>query len=313
MSTSLYHSNADDIATGGDFAIVSLGDRRLVFEGLNPDEVRWFHRLASHELASAPNRPELLQALLDKEVLTINRSRTRPRVARIPSRLVRLIAAPWAPLTTGPGLAFLAASGGASILIGTIKILESPPPRSPLDPSAAIGQVLLLAFIVVVSALFHEIGHAAACIRVTGTVGAIRRSKRPMSLGLFTDISSATRASNASKAAIYAAGSAFQIALSGVIALLGAALVEISYVLLAGAITGLFIAIWCAIPRRGSDGHAYFLAAFGMDIAPRLVLEGPGGKPADLIAGWAPWIFRAVTLLALAGAALLWTAPGAPA
>jgi putative peptide zinc metalloprotease protein len=289
-----YRFEGDDIALGRDFAIVAHGQRRLLLEPLSADDIAWLRAARDGALVDVQaGNPKLVELLLQQRLLAEAASGRVVKVAaRLPARLVATIAAPLRPLTAAAPLALILV---ASLLaLGASLSVE----RSTQPVGVPLLGWLLIIGLWLLSAILHEFGHAAACLRFTGAVGAIRVTCGRRLLGLVTDVSSLCRATPVERSLIAVSGVVLQTGFAGAVAMAGPlVLLPPGIADTAGALIAL-TAAYCVVPGRRSDGYWALRDLFGIEFEPRLT-PMHGGRLSDLGWGYAVLTVR----LALLGVA----------
>lgn len=182
--------------------------------------------------------------------------RSRLRLTLAPARLVEGAGRILAPATAGPALALLGA-GGALILAATA---QRPP--GPASWLAVLAGVLLLA-------LVHELGHAAALCRGGGRPGAIGAAWLLAVPALWCDVSEAALLRPRDRVRVDLAGPAFQLGAAGAAALAGIAC-DLGAPLLAARAAATAAAV-SLLPLRRADG--------GWALADALDQPRPGAPP----------------------------------
>lgn len=213
------------------------------------------------------------------------------RLPLVPARVVSPLARRCAPLAGSRGLILLGLVGAAGLLAaGRVAADEAPAPSGSL--SFAVGAALL-----VLSALWHELGHASA-LRASGY--------RPGGMGVgmlavlpvfFVDVTPAALLPRAHRVRVNAAGPAFQFAAMGLYR--SAALIpwlppDLRAGLDLGAVSAALAVTWSLWPFIRSDGYWILCDALGLPGLDRPVPKDTG-RTLRLVAG----------LLRLANAAFL--------
>jgi putative peptide zinc metalloprotease protein len=290
-----YRFEGDDIAIGRDFAIVAHGQRRLLLEPLSAGDIAWLRAARDGAPVDAQaGDPKLVELLRQQRLLADAASGRGVKVtARIPARVVARLAAPLRPLTAAVPLALILA---ASLLV--LGEAASRAARQTQSVGVPLSGWPVIIGLWLVSALLHELGHAAACLRFTGAVGAIRVIRGRRLLGLVTDVSSLCRATPSERGLIAVSGMVLQTGFAAAVAMaepLG--LLPPGIATAAAALIALTAAS-CAVPARRSDGDWALRDLFGLELEPRLTRR-PGGRLSGLGWGYAVLAMR----LALLGVA----------
>jgi len=209
------------------------------------------------------------------------------RVTVLPAPLVRLLAHPLRGGTSWPVLALLVLLGMAGLLLSRVVVRDGPGISSVAWPEA-------LAFFLL-TALVHELGHAAALRREGWPPGAVGVGVLWVLPVLWCDVSAASLLPRGGRARVDLAGVAFQLAAAGTVAMVS------SFAGIAAGLVGAQLAvaaiIWSLLPLARTDG--YWLACDLLDL-PDLEAE-PRGSPrrARRLAIVAWRLFTALLLVAL--------------
>jgi len=184
------------------------------------------------------------------------------RATLVPVMVVRALAARLAPLASGAGLAYVAAGGLVAVAC--------------LRPWEVAGgfsgpSLLLLA----VSAMLHELGHAAALRRAGYEPGAIGVGVLVVVPVLFADVSAVRLLPRADRVRVDLAGPAFQAGAAGALAVVAAVGGQGLAAHAGAAVIATLIALgWSLLPLARSDGAWALRDALGPG-------EGAGGPRQD--------------------------------
>jgi hypothetical protein len=218
---------------------------------------------------------------------------TRGRRAPSPLWLrVVLLPAPWAdraagrlsPLAGGRALTVMAAVGALGLAAG---VRGGALARPESAAAAALGTVLFA-----LTALWHELGHAAALRRErlpAGTIGAGLLWVMPV---LTCDVTASALLGRAGRTRVDAAGMVFQFAAAGALAAVASVWPPAGH----GAAGALAAVLWNAVPLLRTDSHWFLLDVLGL---PDLDAPAPPSWPRRgvRVAGLTAW--RVVTVASL--------------
>lgn len=169
------------------------------------------------------------------------RSRRRAlwlRVPLVPARWTAALARRLAPLTAWPALA-------ASALLGIAGYaFASAPSGGPVSTPAVVGLFLL-------TALWHELGHAAALAREGYRPGGIGAGLLFLLPVLFADVSLVEALPRRGRLRVDLAGVGFQLGLGGLLSLAGARCPAVAW----AGWAALFAVAWSLLPFLRSDGY----------------------------------------------------------
>jgi len=210
--------------------------------------------------------PDRLGELLD---VAPRPRRTRLRATLLPARVVRPLADALAPATAWPALAASAASG----LLLCASGLASSAGSRPAAPVAWTPALLAVAA-VVLAAVVHELGHAAALHRGGGRPGAIGAGLAWVVPVLWCDVTEAALLPRSDRLRVDAAGVALQLPLGGLLLCAGRAWQRPELLGAGGAI--LTAVAWNALPFARTDAYWLLCDALGV---PSLARALPAGAP----------------------------------
>lgn len=209
------------------------------------------------------------------------------RVVLIPATGVDGMARRLSPLAGTRALACLAATGVVGLAVGVTRGVTI---ASWSGSNLAVGTALFA-----LTALWHELGHAAALRREglpAGRVGAGLLWVMPV---LTCDVTAAAVLSRAGRLRVDAAGMVFQFAAAGALAAMATRWPPAGH----GAAGALAAVVWNAIPLLRTDVHWLLLDLLGL---PDLEASPPPGWPrrGARVAGLVAWrIATAASLIAL--------------
>ena len=288
-STPYFSFDADDVAVGRDAAIFSQASRRILVRHLSPDQVGriarcWrVRRFALHDLG------EFLMAELSGKSLVLAGAKGRAHLAftwRVPSRGVAIAARPLQPLTRFDVQAAIVAIVLALLAMG---LLHCAPIVSMTRwiATAKPADALVACMVFFATSLVHELGHSAACLRLTGLTGSVRFTHYRGLPALASDVSAIALTDARGRASVAVSGAITQVAFCALLLAVGGPAVRF------GATLGLLSALFVATPLPMTDGYWLLRDAFGWSMQPRLG-RSPAGRTSDTVYGWA---LVAMTLL----------------
>jgi len=213
------------------------------------------------------------------------------RITLLPASLVRRLAGRLAPLTAGPALVALVVGGVAGMT-------AAPTPRLSSGHDVALAAAVFLA-----TALWHELGHAAALRREGWPPGAVGLGLLVVWPVLWADVSATTLLPRRGRVRVDVAGVCFQLGLAGALGLV-AQLVHWSP---GGVVVRavLVAVVWSLLPVVRSDGHWLVCDLVGLaDIGS----SPPPGRPRTLLWLLAAWRVVTMAAVVLLLAALPWRA-----
>lgn len=264
------HPEGDWLVTSGGvcFAVSPrLGRALLPLQGSRPDEAAVRACLALDKKTFSPTQAAALASLLCNAAANpARRSRRRAlwlRIPLIPSRLVASVAFRLRRLASWPALAAMASFGVAGYL-GLGRIFDQSP------EVGSIGRAVLPALLFfLVTALWHEFGHAAALANEGYPPGGIGAGLLFVVPVLFADVTSIGALSRSGRTRVDIAGVGFQLGLGGLLFALGS--------LIPGARTAgllaLFAVVWSLLPFIRSDGYWLLCDLLGVPDLERPLLE----------------------------------------
>lgn len=280
--------------------IVTHGGRRTA---VAPRVGRMLLPLHGRKLDAARLRAELAGNLADEEAAVLTEAIAGRDTARggrralwlrlplVPARATAALARRLAPLAAWPALVLLALGGPAGYL------LAGEPAAGAVSTPSVLGLFLL-------TALWHELGHAAALAREGYPCGGIGVGMLFLLPVLFADVSLLGALPRRGRLRVDLAGVAFQLALGGALCLAG----RVSASARAASWVALFAVAWSLLPFVRSDG--YWALCDALDL-PDLRSLPPAGRGRTLRAfvfvfRIAAWGFLAIVcaLMALRGVRL---------
>lgn len=247
----------DDIILGRDFAILAMGDRRLLLENLSSDE--------RSQLKAVRRNHDLTQNVAEGRIATALR-RLGPsdadghvrRPIRLSSRHMALIATPLRPLASRGGLFATAILSVLIYVVCTpwmVANLRGDDWTWPEQPAVTVVTAILL---VGLSCLVHEIGHAAACLHATGATGGLTAVLSRRRLRLSIDVSCRAMASSGGRCDIALGGLIFQTGFSAFLIVAGMVFGQ-GVPILAAALILCVVSINLA-PWKDNDGAQFLIA-----------------------------------------------------
>jgi hypothetical protein len=281
-STPWHAFDADDVCVGPEAAIVVQGSRRVLVRNVTPAQAR---QLARACRAGAFRHGELDERLVDelaRSSLVSAPLREAPAARRragprVPSRIVARLAAPLRPLTTWQAQLAIVALVVGLLAAGAVELSRG---VSPLRWVTALRpvDVLVAALVFFLTAVVHELGHAAACLRHTGMTGGIRLASYRGLPALAADVSAICLTGKAGRANVAISGGVMQAAVAALLLPVGNEAVRL------GATMALLSALFVVTPLPLTDGYWCLRDLFDLDLRPRL--RGLSGGRAGLVYGW---------------------------
>jgi len=271
--------------------------------------------LASLLPGRAPHQVRALHALLagDDGGRGEREPQSRGALRLVPARAVHRAARRLAGFTTWPWLLGAFLSGALGYAAGLVALRGSG-----LDPQGPPG-LAAAALLVVLTALIHEFGHAAALADAgypPGSVGAGLLVLLPV---LYCDVTAVALLPGRARLRIDAAGAAWQLAAGGAMALAAAGVgsrvfppsawaAGAAAILKTASLGVLAAAVWSLLPLPRSDGCWLACDALGVRDLDAPAHRGRGGRVQDRRRLAWLWGLRGLHILffsALAGAALV--------
>jgi hypothetical protein len=283
MLSPLYFFDVDDVAVGPNTAILSQKERRILIKNLSSAHINWLGQVSRDISFNIEDVPiGLYEKLQDQNVVRLvgtNSVRRSGRRMQLPSRLVRRLVGPLIPLTTFK--AHCAIIFGVILLVQQ-KIIELVPIHATQEVIASMNLEFALAAVctIPISSLAHELGHSAACLRVTKMTGSIRATTYRGIPALATDVSSVCLAGPKGRAAIAISGATTQIAFAAVLLLVDNSGVRF------GATIAMLSAIFVVTPLPLTDGYWLLRDLTGLRLKPYLFFSGTDTRLSDVIYGW---------------------------
>jgi len=210
--------------------------------------------------------PDRLDELLDAAPRP---RRARLRATLLPARVVRPLADALAPATAGPALAASTASGLLLCALGLASFAGGRPAAPVAWPQAVLAVTA-----VVLAAVVHELGHAAALHRGGARPGAIGAGLVWLVPVLWCDVTEAALLPRRDRLRVDAAGVALQLPLGGLLLCAGRAWQRPELLGAGGAI--LTAVAWNALPFARTDAYWLLCDALGV---PSLSRALPAGAP----------------------------------
>lgn len=177
------------------------------------------------------------------------------RLPLLPARLVGWMAGQLTPLTGGRGLAGCVLVGLVGFGHLALAAAASPIRLAPGSVGLALGCFLL-------TALWHELGHAAAIARHGYPPGGIGLGLLFVIPVLFADVTAVGALPRAERVRVDLSGVVFQFGLGGVLALVGRGLGD---AFLVGAWLALVAVCWSLFPFIRADGYWLVCDMLGVD------------------------------------------------
>ncbi len=215
------------------------------------------------------------------------------RVVLVPAAMVDRVARCLSPLAGTIPLMSLAAVGGVGLAAG-LRHGVGPPPASASALATGAG-------LFVVTALWHEFGHAAALRREGLTAGGVGAGLLWVVPVLTCDVTASVLLPRRGRVRVDVAGMVFQFAAAGVLAAAAQAWPPAGH----GAAGALAAVAWNAIPLLRTDSHWLLLDLLGL---PDLDASPPAAWPQRRarLAGLALWRLATVAALVAVLAWLPW-------
>ena len=258
-----YRCNFDDVALGTDFAVFARGYRRFLIANLGAADVAFLAKYRS-SVETLVLTDELRRAMIAKGLL-------------VPANIANEAVTVRAYLSSGK-VVFLARylTGFARpsvlvllIIIGLICAVaiflsefSSHQPLTRLSGMAAFAAVGGF----YVSLFFHELGHAAACLLRTGTVGGIRLGIIWILPSMATDVTSSALVSPKERFWISAAGPIFHGVVFVPLLVLLIFAPATGHLVMVLAISNTLAIALSVIPSRGNDGFWMLKNIAGYDL-----------------------------------------------
>lgn len=202
------------------------------------------------------------------------------RLTLLPARVVRPLAGLLAPLTAWPMLLAL-------VVNGVLGMLLAPVPRG-----MSLTDALPAAGVFLVTAIWHELGHAAALRREGWPPGAVGVGLLVAWPVLWTDVSATTLLPRRGRVRVDVAGVCFQLGLAGLVGVVSSAVGWSGGGLVVRAVV--VAVVWSLLPLVRSDGHWLVCDLVGL---PDLAAAPPPGRPRGVLGLLAAW--RVVTMTAV--------------
>lgn len=262
---SLLRFDFDDVAVGPTFAIFAKGQRRIRVDGTTKADLQILMsgRKCRVPALSAPLQQTLIENGLLKEDENILHSRVL--CAYVPSRIVTALASRLTLFARPEVMAILAIFAAINPLLFWYMLWRSPITHAAPSMSL-VGSIIIAIMLFYTVMLFHELGHAASCLRASGTVGGIRLGWYRGILLMAVDVTSSMQCTKLERAAIAMAGIVWQGAVGTIIVI--TTLIGwtdwVTGALAAFAIT--YSNLYSLVPANGNDGSLALLDLCGVKI-----------------------------------------------
>jgi hypothetical protein len=182
---------------------------------------------------------------------------------KLSSRNVTLAAKPFKILTFFPALLLMLFLIVAAFSFGAVETVKLEDPKD-WFADISISRAIYAFATFLVCVCLHEVGHAAACFRLTGITGVIRLSSFRGMPALIADVSSIHLTTPAGRAIIAISGVIFQCALATCLLLIPDQGVRL------GATLSIMTALVAVFPMPKSDGYWFIRDLFQLRLKPSL-------------------------------------------
>lgn len=304
MSVKSLWFDFDALLVGRHGAIVCKGERRFRMSGL-PEESLGL--IAALREQSARCHSEMLPSALARQLVNLGlvceddgtrQDRPLGSLVALSPRHTQALVAPIRWLGSAIGLAVVAALAAALLFLGGWRRLAGEQSLATWITGTSLIDLLAAAAIFFLCVCIHEMGHAAACVWHTGTVGGVRFKTYRGAPAVAIDVSSIVLTGRVGKSAVALAGLLFQLLFSAVLL----ATVH-NEVVQWGARMSVWAALFTLLPLPRADGYWFLVDASGRYLSPRLFPRP--ASVADLIYGVALALASIVLMRAVAGEAWL--------
>lgn len=262
--------DADDIIFGRSFVVFVQGARRVMIDHLSPPQILAIRCSTDSLSPRLASQGELVERLVRSRIL-VDRTDEKPeRVVKVGlrSETVRMLASGFVPLTTKTvlGLQVVVSIFSAIYLIGYVGVYRG---SFVTDFGAMIGIGTLIGTVLVfyLSMLMHELGHAAACLRVAGGVGGIRMGWHKALLLMAVDVSPIHRASPRDQFVVAISGSIIQFTVATIVLWIAALTQILHYGLLVAYPLIIAAIMYSIVPTYRNDGYWAVKDLTGWDVA----------------------------------------------
>lgn len=285
-STLFYSFDAEDVAVGRGNAIFSQAGRRILVRHLSPEQVARLDKCWRAGRFALQDLGDDLMSKLGANALVRDFGGAAPtlqsRVARrlrVPSRVVAALARPLQPLTyfgVQAALVILVVGLLATGVLHGTHIVS----MTRWIATAAPADALIACAVFFATTLVHELGHSAACLRLTGLTGSVRFTHYRGLPALASDVSAVCLTDARGRASVAISGAITQLAFTALLLAVGGPSVRF------GATLGMLSALFVATPLPMTDGYWLLRDLFGWSMQPRLGRSAPGHR-SDTVYGWA--------------------------
>jgi hypothetical protein len=283
-SNTSYHFDADDVALGRTFAVVSQGGRRLLLRNLSAQEIGTLRHLNRHHHFRQDQISQQLFASLSRLGLVLD----TPRVATAAQRMRTWLRMPSSHVSAIAGPLQWAFSPAGLILLALFNVLMLASPLTKLAPiqdfahwavHVSASDAALTMGVGLASMIVHEFGHAAACLRMTGATGSIRLLNYRGTPAMAADVSSICLTDERGKAVVAAAGAMAQAVFATLV------LASNIEALRMGATMALLAAAFSMTPLPNTDGYWLIRDYFNLRLTPAL-WKRPLLRMSDVVYGY---------------------------
>jgi hypothetical protein len=282
--------DADDVAVGRDAAIFAQAGRRILVRHLSTDQVARIARCWRAGRFAADDLGEALMADLRGKTLVrdghVDAARDAAvgggrvaRALRVPARTIALIARPLQPLTRVE-VQLAVVVGVLGLLVSGVLHCVSIGSMTHWIATVTPSDALVACAVFFATTVIHELGHSAACLRLTGLTGSVRFTHYRGLPALASDVSAIALTDARGRASVAISGAITQTAFCALLLAVGGPAVRF------GATLGLLSALFVATPLPMTDGYWLLRDLFGWSLKPRLG-RGGTGHVSDTVYGWA--------------------------
>lgn len=261
---SCYQFRGDDIAIGANRAILAVGRRRYLLDSLTEDELIWLRKLRdSKKVAIEPEvHDRIFHTLLKTGCLmkdnVVDGDTKANSYAILHSKNTVIISRFLANFATPTSLIFMFMSAPVMLTLSFESIALMP---------LSVVDIFVALCLYAISVVFHELGHAASCFKLTGLVGGIRWVKSSLIFAMRTDVSALALTYQGKRAVNAIAGVCFQLLFASIVMLGGfLGIIRIQTALFATFVIGFFV-IYNMIPHYKSDGYWFLSDSFSLKMS----------------------------------------------
>lgn len=279
-----FYFDIDEMLVGQGCAIFVQGSRRQLVRGLGGEQMAWMRDVSKRDSFEVPTSFLSLAERLSTHhiILSGTRPATRKRLRdalRVPASIVRVASLPLIPMTHPLVAGAVLLTVLVLVMGGLLPITTQLSGRNLFENGDPVFIASSFAWLITLCVV-HELGHAAACQRVTSIAGGIRLGVNGGMVVMATDVSPICLSDRSGKAAVALSGFTCQ-SVASVWVLLSQNSAPARF----AATLSLLSAVYGLVPFPRNDGYWLIRDYFGLTLVPRL-FPGPLASRWDTLYGW---------------------------